>query len=99
MGKYIEGCNIYQRMKNRTEGLVGKLKLSEVSEKLWIHLIVAGKDIILVVSRSQEANLVFSTFFSHFLFYFLFIFFYSIFRTRIRVKVMRSHCHKEGHIR
>ena len=34
MGKYIEGCNIYQRMKNRTEGLVGKLKLSEVSEKL-----------------------------------------------------------------
>ena len=47
-----------QRMKNRTEVLVGKLKLSEVLEKLWMYLIVnfitklllvAGKDIILVV--------------------------------------------------
>jgi len=45
-------------MKNRTKVLVGKLKLSEVSEKLWIHLmvnlitkllLVAGKDAILVV--------------------------------------------------
>jgi len=32
--------DIYQRMKNRTEEVVGKLKLSEVSEKLWIHLTV-----------------------------------------------------------
>jgi len=31
--KYMEGCNMYQRMKNRTEILVGKLKLSEVLEK------------------------------------------------------------------
>ena len=47
-----------QRIKNRTEVLVGKLKLSEVLEKLWMYLIVnfitmlllvAGKDIILVV--------------------------------------------------
>ena len=45
-------------MKNRTEELVGKLKLSEVPEKLWTHLmvnfitklpVVAGKDAILVV--------------------------------------------------
>jgi len=45
-------------MKNRTEELAGKLKLSEVPEKLWTHLIVdfimkllvvAGKDAILVV--------------------------------------------------
>jgi len=44
-------------MKNRTEELVGKLKLSEVSEKLWTYLtmdfitklpLVAGKDAILV---------------------------------------------------
>ena len=50
--------DIYQRMKNRTEMLVEKLKLSEVPEKLWIYLmvdfimkllIVAGKNVILVV--------------------------------------------------
>ena len=34
MGKYIEGCNICQRMKNRTKVLIRKLKLSEVLEKL-----------------------------------------------------------------
>jgi len=58
VGKYIEGCNLYQRMKNRTEEVVGKLKLSEVPEKPWTHLTVdfitklptvAGKDAILVV--------------------------------------------------
>ena len=47
-----------QRMKNRTEEVAGKLKLSEVLEKLWTHLmvdfitkllVVAGKDAILVV--------------------------------------------------
>ena len=45
-------------MKNRTEKMAEKLKLSEVPEKLWIHLmvdfitklpVVAGKDAILVV--------------------------------------------------
>jgi len=58
VGKYVEGCDLYQRIKNRTEELAGKLKLSEVPEKLWTHLIVdfitklpvvAGKDTILVV--------------------------------------------------
>jgi len=34
MGKYIEDCNICQRMKNRMEILAGNLKLSEVLEKL-----------------------------------------------------------------
>jgi len=29
----MEGCDIYQRMKNRTEIPAGKLKLSEVPEK------------------------------------------------------------------
>ena len=47
-----------QRIKNRMEMPVGKLKLSEVSEKLWTYLtvdfitklpLVAGKDVILVV--------------------------------------------------
>jgi len=58
VGRYVEGCDLCQRMKNRTEELAGKLKLSEVPEKLWTHLIVdfimkllvvAGKDAILVV--------------------------------------------------
>jgi len=58
MGKYVEGCDMCQKMKNRTEVLIGKLKLSEVLEKPWTHLtidfitkllLVAGKDVILVV--------------------------------------------------
>jgi len=56
--RYVEGCDLCQRMKNRTEKMVGKLKLSEVPEKPWMHImvdfimklpIVAGKDAILVV--------------------------------------------------
>jgi len=58
VGKYVEGCDLCQRMKNRTEELAGKLKLSEVPQKMWSHLtgdfitkllVVAGKDVILVV--------------------------------------------------
>jgi len=29
----IEGCDLYQRMKNRIEEMAGKLKLSEVLKK------------------------------------------------------------------
>ena len=58
IGKYIDGCNICQRMKNRTEAPVGKLMVNEVPEKIWTHLmvdfimkspLVAGKDAILVI--------------------------------------------------
>jgi len=58
VGRYMEECDLCQRMKNRTEELAGKLKLSELPEKLWSHLtvdfimklpVVAGKDAILVV--------------------------------------------------
>jgi len=58
MTKYVNGCDMCQRMKNRIEAPVEKLKMSEVLEKLWTHLIVdfimklplvAGKDLILVV--------------------------------------------------
>ena len=58
IGRYVERYNICQRMKNRMEEVAGKLKLSEVPEKLWTHLmvnfitklpLVAGKDTILVV--------------------------------------------------
>ena len=56
--KYVEGCDLCQRIKNRTEELAGKLKLSEVPQKTWTHLtvdfiikllVVAGKDTVLVV--------------------------------------------------
>ena len=58
VGRYVEECDLCQRMKNRTEELAGNLKLSEVPEKPWTHLtvdfimklpVVAGKDVILVV--------------------------------------------------
>jgi len=58
VGRYVEGCDLCQRMKNRTEELAGKLKLSEVPKRPWSHLtvdfitkllVVAGKDAILVV--------------------------------------------------
>ena len=56
VGKYMEGCDLCQWMKNRTEELAGKLKLSEVLQKIWTHLtvdfitklpVVVGKDAIL----------------------------------------------------
>ena len=31
VGKYVDGCDMCQRIKNRTETLVGKLKLSKIS--------------------------------------------------------------------
>jgi len=58
IGRYVEEYDMCQRMKNRTEKVVEKLKLSKVPEKLWTHLmvdfitkllLVAGKDAILVV--------------------------------------------------
>jgi len=33
VGRYVEGYNMCQRMKNRMEELAGKLKLSEVLKK------------------------------------------------------------------
>jgi len=33
VGRYVEGYDLCQRMKNKTEELAGKLKLSEVPEK------------------------------------------------------------------
>ena len=34
VGKYVEGCDLCQKIKKRVEEPVGKLKLSEVLEKL-----------------------------------------------------------------
>ena len=58
IGRYVEGCNLYQQIKNRIEEVAEKLKLGEVPEKPWTHIsvdfitklpMVAGKDAILVV--------------------------------------------------
>jgi len=58
VGKYVEGCDLCQRMKNKTEKPAGKMTLSEVPKKPWSHLtvdfimklpVVAGKDAVLVV--------------------------------------------------
>ena len=58
VGRYVDECNMCQRMKNRIEAPVEKLKLSEVLEKLWTYLtvdfitkssLVAGKDVIHLV--------------------------------------------------
>jgi len=58
VGRYVEGYNLCQRMKNKTKEVAEKLKLSKVLEKPWTHLtvdfitklpVVAGKDAILVV--------------------------------------------------
>jgi len=54
VGRYVEGCDLYQRMKNRTEELAGKLKLSKVPEKLWTHLIVDFITKLLVVARKCD---------------------------------------------
>ena len=33
IGKYVDKCDLYQRVKNRTEILAGKLIMNEVPEK------------------------------------------------------------------
>ena len=56
--QYIEGCNQYQRMKNRAEMPAKKLRPNQVPKKLWQHILVdfimklpmsKGHDSILVV--------------------------------------------------
>ena len=58
MGRYVNKYGMCQRMKNGTKVLAKKLKLSKISEKQWIYLIVdfitklllvVGKNVILVI--------------------------------------------------
>jgi len=58
VGRYVEGYDLCQWMKNRTEEVAERLKLGKVLEKPWTHIlvdfitklpIIAGKDVILVV--------------------------------------------------
>jgi len=56
--RYVDGCSMCQRIKNRIEAVMEKFKLSEVPKKLWTYLtvnfitkllMVARKDAILVI--------------------------------------------------
>jgi len=49
-------------MKNRTEILAGKLKLSEILEKPWIHLMVDFITKLLLVARKNTILVVYNMF-------------------------------------
>ena len=58
VGKYVNSCDMCQKMKNMMEAPAEKLKLSEIPEKSQMYLmvdfitkllLVVGKDVILVV--------------------------------------------------
>ena len=38
--RYVEGCNQYQRMKNRVEKPAGKLRSNQIPERPWQHISV-----------------------------------------------------------
>ena len=54
MARYVEGCDMCQWMKNRTEEIAGKLKLSEVLRKLWTHITLDFITKLLIVARCNE---------------------------------------------
>ena len=58
VGKYVDKCYLYQRMKNKMEAPAGKLIVNEISERLQTYLtvnfimkllLVVSKNVILVV--------------------------------------------------
>ena len=55
--RYVEGCDQCQRMKNRAEMPVGKLRSNQIPEKPWQHISV---DFItkLLVSKGHDSILV-----------------------------------------
>jgi len=54
MGKYIEKCNMCQRMINKTEIPAEKLKLSEIPKKSWTYLIVDFITKLLLVAEKRR---------------------------------------------
>ena len=51
---------MYQQMKNKIEVPVGKLKLSKVPERLWIHLTVNFITKLLLVARKNAILVVYN---------------------------------------
>ena len=55
--RYVEGCDLCQRNKNRTEPPAGKLMLNEAPDKPWAH-ITADFIVKLPLSRGYDSILV-----------------------------------------
>jgi len=53
--RYIDGCNLCQRIKNRIEVPAGKLIVNKIPERLWIHLTV---DFITNLALVAEENVI-----------------------------------------
>ena len=53
MKRYVEGCNICQRNKNRTKQPAGKLMPNSIPEKPWTHI---SADFITKLPLAQGYN-------------------------------------------
>ena len=50
---YVEGCDLYQRNKDRTEPPAGKLMPNAAPEKPWVHIMA---DFIVKLLRLRAPN-------------------------------------------
>ena len=55
MERYVKGCNMYQRMKNRIEKPAGKLKLSKVLKKT-VNILDSGLYYKVTISSRERCN-------------------------------------------
>jgi len=53
VGRYVDGCDVYQRYKNRSEAPVGKLMPNAIPEKPWSHILA---DFITKLPLAQGYN-------------------------------------------
>ena len=70
--RYVDRCNLCQRMKNRIEVLVEKLITNKVLEKLWTYVIVDFITKLLLVVKKDAVRAKNSKLYL-FIIYFLFI--------------------------
>jgi len=53
VGKYLDGCNMCQRMKSYTEIPTEKLIINEILKKMWTYLMVDFITKLLLVARKN----------------------------------------------
>ena len=63
MRRYMDGYDMCQRIKNRMEAPVKKLKLSKVPKKLWTHLMVNFITKLLLVAEKNAILVVYNKLF------------------------------------
>ena len=63
MRRYVDGYDMCQRIKNRIEAPVKKLKLSKVPKKLWTHLMVNFITKLLLVAEKNAILVVYNKLF------------------------------------